>query len=219
LWRKILDAARDLFAAQGYERVSMRRAAEKIEYSPTTIYLYFKDKMDLLLTISDETLDSLVAGVEEHVSDIDDPVERSVSSGAHVRLGLERPHEYDLTFVMRPRYQGGLALPDGAATKRIFESVSALVRECVDHGVFRPVDPAAAAQAFWASCHGLTSLLIAYPDFPWVEQELLISRTLDTIAEGQRKRDSSGWVGASPLLPDCLTTFTKRAKETAQRYR
>src|SRR6266516_4847160 len=43
----ILDAARELFAAEGYDGVSMRKVAEKIEYSPTAIYVHFKDKEEL----------------------------------------------------------------------------------------------------------------------------------------------------------------------------
>src|SRR4051794_7016553 len=46
--KKILDAARSLFAAHGYEAVTMRKIAEKIEYSPTAIYLHFKDKESLI---------------------------------------------------------------------------------------------------------------------------------------------------------------------------
>src|SRR5258708_20002952 len=44
---KILDAARGLFVTEGYEGVSMRRVAEKIEYSPTAIYVHFSDKNEL----------------------------------------------------------------------------------------------------------------------------------------------------------------------------
>jgi len=47
----ILDAARELFLAEGYEGVSMRKVAEKIEYSPTAIYIHFKDKDDLFRTV------------------------------------------------------------------------------------------------------------------------------------------------------------------------
>ena len=46
--RKILDTATSLFVDEGYEEVSIRRIAEKIEYSPATIYLYFKDRNDIL---------------------------------------------------------------------------------------------------------------------------------------------------------------------------
>src|SRR4026208_1121175 len=52
--RKILDAARELFENEGYDKVTMRRIAEAIEYSPTTIYLHFEDKDDLVRALCNE---------------------------------------------------------------------------------------------------------------------------------------------------------------------
>src|SRR5260221_1105760 len=54
LRQAILTAAGTLFLEQGYERFSLRKVAERIGYSPTTIYLYFRDKDDLLFTVGDE---------------------------------------------------------------------------------------------------------------------------------------------------------------------
>ena len=59
--RKILDAARELFTAEGYERVTMRRIAEAIEYSPTTIYNHFQDKDDLLQALCEDEFARLLA--------------------------------------------------------------------------------------------------------------------------------------------------------------
>lgn len=59
LRQEILDAASELFVKEGFEHVSMRRIAEKIEYSPTTIYLYFKDKAELLEEVCQETFTRL----------------------------------------------------------------------------------------------------------------------------------------------------------------
>ncbi len=47
LRRAILDAAREIFVRQGYESFSMRKLAEKIEYSPGSVYLHFKNKEEL----------------------------------------------------------------------------------------------------------------------------------------------------------------------------
>jgi AcrR family transcriptional regulator len=55
LRREILAAARELIAKEGYESVSMRKIAERIEYSPTTIYLYFRDKEELVREVCEET--------------------------------------------------------------------------------------------------------------------------------------------------------------------
>src|SRR5918995_3122832 len=50
----ILDAARDLFVAEGYQSVSIRRIAERIEYSPAAIYSYFASKDDIFLALAEE---------------------------------------------------------------------------------------------------------------------------------------------------------------------
>ena len=73
LRRQILSAARELFVNEGYENVSMRKIANKIEYSPTTIYLHFKDKADLLDSVCKETLLNLLNTLERLKRDNTDP--------------------------------------------------------------------------------------------------------------------------------------------------
>ena len=52
--RAILDAARDLFVTEGYQHVSMRKIAERIEYSPAAIYSYFQSKDDIFFSLAEE---------------------------------------------------------------------------------------------------------------------------------------------------------------------
>ena len=52
--RAILDAARELFVAEGYENVSIRKIAERIEYSPAAIYGYFPSKDDIFFALAEE---------------------------------------------------------------------------------------------------------------------------------------------------------------------
>src|SRR5207244_10630367 len=52
--RAILDAARDLFVSQGYQNVSIRKIAERIEYSPAAIYGYFPSKDDIFFALAEE---------------------------------------------------------------------------------------------------------------------------------------------------------------------
>src|SRR5258705_12271071 len=75
LRQEILDAARELFVKEGYENVSMRRIAEKIEYSPTTIYLYFEDKTELFFAICEETFAKLSTKLEAIYRECNDPIE------------------------------------------------------------------------------------------------------------------------------------------------
>src|SRR5918994_4964149 len=85
---KILAAARELFAREGYEAVSMRRIAEAIEYSPTAIYVHFRDKQDLMFQICQQDFVALAGGIAD-LQQIADPVERIRTMGeAYVWFGV-----------------------------------------------------------------------------------------------------------------------------------
>src|SRR5437667_7503849 len=92
LRQEILDAASELFVRDGYENVSMRRIADKIEYSPTTIYIYFKDKAELLEQVCKETFGRLVQRLSKIMEQPGDPVER-LKRGliAYIEFGLANP--------------------------------------------------------------------------------------------------------------------------------
>ena len=185
LRHQILSAARELFVNEGYENVSMRKIADKIEYSPTTIYLYFKDKADLLDSVCKETLLNLLNTLELLKRDKSDPVEVLRKSGkAYVEFGLKYPQDYKLTFVVRPQFQKGLGLQEGSVGERVFDYLRAMVSECIRQKRFRQVDVEITGQALWSAVHGVTLLLIDFPDFPWTDKDKLIDTVIQTMIEG-----------------------------------
>jgi AcrR family transcriptional regulator len=191
LRQEILDAASELFVKDGYENVSMRGIAEKIEYSPTTIYLYFKDKAELLEQVCHETFARLSAHLTRILEQPGDPVER-LKRGlvAYVNFGLENPHHYRATFMMpipegfdRQKY----SKPD-APGMQAFDFLRRCVYDCIAAGKFRSSDAEIISQALWSSVHGITSLLITHDHgFPWVEKKQLISFVVDTAISGVTK--------------------------------
>src|SRR5262249_21218093 len=95
---KILDTARELFVTDGYEAVTMRKIAERIEYSPTAIYLHFADKESLLLEVISAGFAALAAQFAKLVK-VQDPIERLMKCGrAYVEFGLAHPNHYQLMF-------------------------------------------------------------------------------------------------------------------------
>ena len=185
LRRQILSAARELFVSEGYENVSMRKIADKIEYSPTIIYLYFKDKADLLDSVCKETLQNLMNTLEMLKSDKSNPVENLRKSGkVYVEFGLKYPQDYKLTFVIRPQFQKGLGLHEGSVGEKVFNYLRAMVSECVRQKTFRQVDVETTGQALWSAVHGVTLLLIDFPDFPWATKDELIDTVIQTMIEG-----------------------------------
>ncbi len=185
LRHRILSAARELFVTEGYESVSMRKIADMIEYSPTTIYLYYKDKADLLDSVCKETLLHLLNTLDLLRKDKSDPVETLRKSGkAYVEFGLKYPQDYKLTFVVRPQFQKGLGLQEGSVGERVFSYLRTIVSECIRQKKFRQVDVETTGQVLWSAVHGVTLLLIDFPDFPWTEKEKLIDMVIHTMIEG-----------------------------------
>jgi AcrR family transcriptional regulator len=187
LRQEILDAASELFVKEGFENVSMRRIADRIEYSPTTIYLYFKDKAELLESICQETFSKLIERLSKILEQPGDPIER-LKRGllAYVEFGLQNPHHYRSTF-MTP-------LPDEvdhqkyvkpeAAGIQAFDFLRRSVYDCIAAGKFKVKDAELASQTLWAGIHGVTSLLITHAHFPWVGKEKVIRGMLDTLVAG-----------------------------------
>ena len=96
---KILDAARELFVTEGYEGVSMRKVAEKIEYSPTAIYVHFADKEELFRELCHEDYAQL-AQVFQSSMISSDPLERLKQIGAiYVDFGTRYPNHYKFMFM------------------------------------------------------------------------------------------------------------------------
>ena len=100
LRQDILDAAREIFVAEGYDALTMRGVARRIEYSPTTIYLYFKDKSELIQAICDESFGKLIARLEELAGKHTDPLDYlEAGLRAYVDFGLKHPSHYYATFI------------------------------------------------------------------------------------------------------------------------
>ncbi len=178
----ILDAAREIFAREGYESFSMRRLATKIEYSPGSIYLHFKNKEELFETLVDESFERLLLALNKikngHAED--DPVE-ALKKGfrAYVDFGLRNPNDYRFAFLLRrPVVKRPYRVHPAFAIMRY------MVGRCVDEKRFREVDVETTSQALWAAIHGITSLLIQRPTFPWVGKKQVIEQVIDNAVDG-----------------------------------
>lgn len=185
LRQEILDAARDLFVKEGIDQVSMRRIAEIIEYSPTTIYLYFKDKAELIDCLCEETLAKLERKLEQIEATTPDPVE-CLRQGmrAYIEFGLKNPNHYKVAFLTELKQEqlaGGRAKAMGQQT---LDHTRKSLLACAERGLIAPQDVEVLAQTLWATIHGLASLLIVKRTFPWTDADRLIEMQVETFLQG-----------------------------------
>jgi AcrR family transcriptional regulator len=178
---KILDAARELFVTEGYEGVSMRRVAEKIEYSPTAIYVYFADKQELFHELCQQDYARL-AEVFQSSAMSSDPIERIKQIGrTYTEFGVRYPNHYKFMFMTpHPPHE-----PDeedrevmGNPEVDAYAFLKWAVQRAIDAGCFRAelLDAELISQTLWAAVHGVIALNIAKCSDPWVDWRPLQQR-------------------------------------------
>jgi AcrR family transcriptional regulator len=185
--REIIAAARELFTREGYEKFSMRKLARHIGYSPTTIYLYFRDKDDLLFTISEQfyaDLYRVLAGLRTQQAE---PIEilRSALFN-YVETGLANPGHYKAAFFTSPHIYGSPSdyLENDTMSRRMYFLSRQIVADSIAAGALKNMDLDILTQVLWAGVHGIVSAAIFTADFPLVDSAVLVETMVDGLLDG-----------------------------------
>jgi len=207
---KILDAARELFVAEGYEGVSMRRVAEKIEYSPTSIYVHFVDKEELFHELCQRDYARLAEAFQSSAMS-SEPVERLMQIGqTYIEFGLSYPNHYKFMFMTAHPPQE----PDeqdceimGNPEMDAYAFLKWAVQQAIDAGRFREElrDAEMISQTLWAAVHGVISLHIAKGCDAWVDWRPIQARAkvmLDVTLRGLLRETTHNSGQSSPQQGD-----------------
>ena len=171
----ILDAARELFAQEGVAGLSMRRLAEKIGYTPRTIYLYFADKDDLLSELIEEEVGHLADCLESAFMKRRSPRQRLEAVAlAYVAFGLEHPKAYEAIFMVRshPLTRESARFGQHVQGKRMLDVLDQVVRE--SGRITEGQDYQVVVQSLRCALHGVTSLLVLGRQLPGVRWETVV---------------------------------------------
>ncbi|MFV9506516.1 MAG: TetR/AcrR family transcriptional regulator [Oscillochloridaceae bacterium umkhey_bin13] len=182
----ILAAARRLLLEHGYAGLSLRQVAEAIGYTPTTIYLHFADKDDLLFAVIDQAFDQFTRDLEVAYASTPDPAERlRALAAAYLAFGRQQPEAYQVIFLQRPdfllKWKAGSQQPRANALQFLRQAVS----EAQAAGVVRPGDPLLLSNLIWASVHGAVALAITMPQlFGAADQEPTFAAVIEAALRG-----------------------------------
>lgn len=188
--REILDAARDLFINEGYEKFSMRKLAEKIERPPTTIYLYFKDKNDLLFAICEEVAEHFLADLTNIRMAHSDPIESLRQALLYlIEFRFDNPDEYKLFFITSPKVYGTIDdfMGKESMARNSYFVFREIVRNCIATGKLQEIDIDVLAQVLTVATHGLVALTIYKTSFPWLDRNVLAYTLVEGLLRGYRK--------------------------------
>lgn len=188
---EILDAAGRLLAERGDEdAVSIRMIADAVGVTPPSIYLHFPDKDALIEAVCEERFKAFDDALEAAAAGASGPLDEMRARGrAYVRFALDNPEHYRVLFMTkheRSMAPHDLVAPgdDASAGARAFAHLVDVVTRAMAAGAVVTADPVVTAIHCWSQFHGLVSLLISEPGFPWPPVDALVEALLDEQERG-----------------------------------
>lgn len=184
--RAILDAARELFVAEGYRNVSIRKIAEKIEYSPAAIYGYFPSKDDIFMALAEEGFRMLFAHAAE--TPRRDPID-DIRSGFLRLYEFSRVHPeyFALMFLDRSVPQISHDWQRFGFVHEMKSRIYARIQEATDVGAFPPgTNPESVFRILLATMHGVATLRLCERLAPDDNADALARDTLEAALTGLR---------------------------------
>ena len=151
----ILDAARQLFLVEGYANVSIRKIAERIEYSPAAIYSYYASKDDIFLALANEGFHRLAAKVRAARVTGDALENVRASWWAFYEFAQQEPEYFLLMFVDRSVPRITQEWEGFEFLQKLLNNGVMAVQKAIDAGAFpATLNPNAAMHMLWASLIG-----------------------------------------------------------------
>jgi AcrR family transcriptional regulator len=184
----ILQAALSIAAEEGWQAVTIRRVAERIEYSPSAIYKYFEDKEDILRTLLLQGFQHMVAVLERVAAQEHRPSERLRQMAAvYWDFVWHQPTVYQLMFDLKGK------IHEVEEAKAAFLVVRAAIEEWSQANGVKMVDPDQAVEMMWATMHGFVALTMAQYIYggPTRAKETLTQAVSDLLLGWKTRLDST----------------------------
>jgi AcrR family transcriptional regulator len=192
LRERILATARELVLRKGFAELSLRKLADAIGYAPGTIYLYFKNRDEIVRQICLRGFAELFEQMKS-VADVVDPRERLAALlRAYANFAVNNPETYRLSFMEDPKFTEEMfrSAPlerEGGPGRQAFAAVVKALRDLKQSGkVGRSEDENLLAEVLWTGVHGVVSLKLIYPAFPTNSTEVLVNTMIQTLLNGLR---------------------------------
>ena len=160
--KRILDSARKIFLEKGYEQTSIRNIASEINYSPGSIYFYFKDKNEIFYQLHELGFQKM-AEANQMLAGMENPLLRLHKMGEnYINFGLSQPEFYDVMFIQRAPMQVLEQMDDcdWHHGENALNFLRSTVDECMQKGLIKKGNVDSVSMGIWGMVHGLVSLAI-----------------------------------------------------------
>lgn len=181
LRRSILDISRKMLVSEGFNSITMRKVAQKAGCSATSIYLYFKNKDDLLHALIDEGFEMLyekIVAERGNGSSID---QLGRIGNTFMDFGMKHPEYYEIMFLIHPDQMERYPADKFRRARRPINILEEILEQGKLEGLFDVEDTFTEAFVLWSSLHGAITAVLAKRVDVSIPTETFLSATIERI--------------------------------------
>jgi len=185
----ILATAREIVLKNSYGALSLRKLAAEIGCAPGTIYLYFKNRDELVREICYDGFKELYEEMKPAAEVVDPQKRIAALLKAYAAFAVKKPDTYRLSFMEDPKFTAEMfraaPLDEVGAGWESFDLLVKAVKDLKQTGTLPPkTDEILLAEVLWTGIHGAISLKLIYPAFPTNPLERLIEKMIEILING-----------------------------------
>jgi len=181
----ILRVTRELLIRDGFSKLSMRKIANELDVTATTLYHYFENKDDLLLALVEDSIRQLADALRQSMEREADPVTRlEILTDTFLSFALDHPQEYEVIYMVRPEEMPKFPKQKFQEIRSVYEMLAGLIQDGVDAGLLDVEDPLVSAYTLWAQLHGVVSVILSRRLDTRISQKRFLEHAKDHIIQG-----------------------------------
>jgi AcrR family transcriptional regulator len=181
----IIEVSKDLLLKDGFNKISMRRVARRVNVTATSIYLHFKNKDDLLLALIEESIKNLNRSLMDAIDISKDPIHQlEALAEAYIWYALNNPQEYEIIYMVRPEEMPKYPKEKFQEVRQTYELLAGIIRDGKEKQLFEVDDPLISAYTLWAQIHGVVTVVLNKRLDTRIPREIFLNQAIDHIIQG-----------------------------------
>lgn len=185
LREEILEVSKEILIKDGFQKMSMRRIAKRADVTATSIYLHFKSKDDLLVTLVEQSIEKLKSALLDVVNpSMNLPDQLELMARTYVDYALSHPQEYQIIYMVRPEEMPKYPKEKFRDIRSTYELLSEIISEGDRNSFIDVEDSLISAYTLWAQIHGVVTVILNKRLDTRIPQEQFIDQAIDHIING-----------------------------------
>ncbi len=181
----ILRVTRELLIRDGFSKLSMRKIANELDVTATTLYHYFENKDDLLLALVEDSIRQLADALRQSMEQEADPVTRlGILTDTFWKFALDHPQEYEVIYMVRPEEMPKFPKEKFQEIRSVYEMLAGVIQDGVEADLLDVEDPLVSAYTLWAQLHGVVSVILSRRLDTRISQSQFLEQAKDHIIQG-----------------------------------